>query len=89
MVQAAEGAGIPAAEAQLSLNKREPLPHSPTSLVRQLGVASGDLVYLLSDSQGYPAAAAPPPRPAVVHVRPPAATPVNHPTGPAASALSR
>ena len=45
--QAAEGAGIPAAGAQLSLNKKDPLSTSPAVAVSQLGLCSGDLVFLL------------------------------------------
>ena len=75
--QAAEGAGIPAAGAQLSLNKRDPLATSPAVAVQQLGLCSGDLVFLLSDAQGYAAVATPSPRPTLVH----SAAPPNRPSG--------
>merc|ERR1719311_1886568 len=62
VAQAAEGAGIPAAGAQLSLNKKDPLSTSPAVAVSQLGLCSGDLVFLLSDAhEGYAAVAPPAP----------------------------
>ena len=88
--QAAEGAGIPAAGAQLSLNKKDPLTTSPAVAVSQLGLCSGDLVFLLSDAhEGYAAVAPPAPRPTLVH----SAAPPNRPSevataSPAAMAAS-
>merc|ERR1719311_2046432 len=77
VAQAAEGAGIPAAGAQLSLNKKDPLTTSPAVAVSQLGLCSGDLVFLLSDAhEGYAAVAPPAPRPTLVH----SAAPPNRPS---------
>ena len=76
LTQAAAEAGLPSAACSLSLNRKESLSPAPGTPLSQVGLAGGDLLYLLSSEPGSggAATAAPPPA-AAAPVAAPAAPP--------------
>ncbi|KAL1518401.1 hypothetical protein AB1Y20_002696 [Prymnesium parvum] len=87
---AAQHAGLDSDVCTLSLNKRHPLSAAPSARLTEMGVAHGDLLYLLTPADAAAPAAAPspaatPPPPAAT---PPPAAALRGPESPAAAAAA-